>query len=369
LKNGSWGLPVLLPLIVFAWAWAGTARAIPRYSAQYRQDCTLCHVNPTGGGLRTLYASQYLLPAEMALDTWEPDKLEKIRPNLSSSVTVGTDLRTIHYWSESSRAEGRNFFQMQGDVYLAFQASPRFLAYLDRGQFRSLEMFGAAWVLPWHGYVKAGRFTPDFGWKFEDHTHFTREVITGQPPLQTDVGIEIGTFPGRAALSVAALNGAPDSPLYDDNDILAWSARGLYRLDVLGVGFGFGGSWWTNSTRQELRRAGGPFGYVDWRRLTWLWEADWAWTDPRDDTSTTALVTSHEVTYRLWRGVWLLGTYDWADPDLDRKSGSRLKYGGGVDVLASPFVGVRATVQAHRDEGLAGGRDDTQSQVQLHVYY
>jgi hypothetical protein len=346
-----------------------STHATPRHSAQYRQDCRLCHVDPSGGGMRTLYASQYLLPAEMAVDKWAPEQMEKIRPNLTSSVTIGADLRTIHYWSDTATAEGENFFQMQGDVYLSFQASERFLAYLDRGQFRSLEMFALAYVLPFHGYAKIGRFTPDFGWKFEDHTHFTREVVSGQPPLQTDVGVELGTFPGRGALSVAALNGAPNSPLYDDNNILAWSARGLYRFDVVGVGFGFGGSYWTNSTRQGLRRAGGPFGCVDWRGLAWLWEADWSWFDPRDDVATTALVTSHEVTLRVRRGVWLLGTYDWADPDLDRKTGSRLKYGGGLDVLATPFVGVRAMVQAYRDEGRAGGRYYTQSQVQLHVYY
>ena len=35
---------------------------IPRYSARYGQDCNLCHVNPTGGGQRTTYATQYIVP-------------------------------------------------------------------------------------------------------------------------------------------------------------------------------------------------------------------------------------------------------------------------------------------------------------------
>src|SRR5262245_32728836 len=38
------------------------ANAIPRYTARVRQNCTLCHANPTGGGMRSLYASQFLVP-------------------------------------------------------------------------------------------------------------------------------------------------------------------------------------------------------------------------------------------------------------------------------------------------------------------
>nr|MEE4266754.1 hypothetical protein [Candidatus Krumholzibacteria bacterium] len=55
----------LSPLIL-----AGEAHAVPRYTAQYGQSCTLCHTNPTGGGLRTEYASQYLIPEEIAGQGW-----------------------------------------------------------------------------------------------------------------------------------------------------------------------------------------------------------------------------------------------------------------------------------------------------------
>jgi len=55
--------PKLLSLALLA-SWlitAGEAGAVPRYSARYGQSCTLCHQNPTGGGMRTLYASQLCL--------------------------------------------------------------------------------------------------------------------------------------------------------------------------------------------------------------------------------------------------------------------------------------------------------------------
>ena len=44
-----------------------TARAVPRYSARYEQNCMLCHVNPSGGGMRSAYAVQELIPKEFLI--------------------------------------------------------------------------------------------------------------------------------------------------------------------------------------------------------------------------------------------------------------------------------------------------------------
>ncbi len=61
----SWWAVLLAALL------AGTpALALPRYAATYGQSCVLCHENPTGGGLRNLYATQYLIPEEIAARGW-----------------------------------------------------------------------------------------------------------------------------------------------------------------------------------------------------------------------------------------------------------------------------------------------------------
>ena len=41
-----------LPAIAFlvVWVASNASQAVPRYSARYRQNCTLCHQNPAGGG-------------------------------------------------------------------------------------------------------------------------------------------------------------------------------------------------------------------------------------------------------------------------------------------------------------------------------
>jgi hypothetical protein len=366
---------------------AAEAGAIPRFSARYRQNCNLCHHNPTGGGMRSLYASHYLVPAEMVLRPLPAELLEKIQPQVSESIGFGTDIRTIHHLADGDRPPPElNFFQMQGDLYVRFQVGERLSAYMDRGQSSTLEIFGLAYILPWNGYVKFGRFTPAFGWKFDDHRQFTREGRSGDayrdlffdPPANTDVGVEVGFHPGRLALVASVINGAlgmpgvPGAPgvPFDQDEDLANTAQLLYRFNLGKVGLAVGGSWWRNTEPGGLRTAAGPFWYVNLYRLTWLGEVDWSDLDPGQDAR-TALVTSHELSWQLVRGLDLRAIYNFADPDLDRETGFRVKTGGGIDALLTPFFGVQAMVNVYRDEpGLdVTERTYTQSELTLHLFY
>src|SRR5258708_5740556 len=146
------------------------ARALPRYSARYEQNCMLCHVNPTGGGMRSAYATQQLIPKEIAMS---PRALEAIAPldtHIGKNITIGADFRELFIaaTANASLAPPQGFFPMQGDVYLAFQLDPRYTLYYARSLSNTYEVFGLANVLPWDGYVKAGRFVPAYGWKFDD---------------------------------------------------------------------------------------------------------------------------------------------------------------------------------------------------------
>ena len=366
---------------------ARDAHALPRYSAQYRQNCTLCHINPTGGGMRTPYATQYLVPTELSMHRLGTEQLEKIQPLVSESFALGCDIRTIHHWTDTDRPPPElNFFQMEGNLYVRIQMESRLLAYMARGQSNTLEIFGLAHVLPWNGYVKFGRFTPAFGWKWDDHKQFTREGRTADsyqdlffdPPANTDVGIEVGCFHRGFSVVASVINGAIGSGgvpggsgvPFDDNEELGNTAQVSYQVNAGPVGLLAGGSWWRNTEVGGQRTAGGPFWYVNVRRLTWLGELDWSDLD-FGDTSRTALITSHEVTLRLVRGLDLRGIYNYADPDLDRQTGFRVKTGGGLDALVTPFLNLQAMVHVYRNEpGLdVTEKTYTQSEFTFHLFY
>jgi hypothetical protein len=363
---------------------ATDALGIPRYAARTRQNCTLCHTNPTGGGMRGLYASQFLVPNEMTLRKFTEEQRQRIRPDVSPSVTLGADLRAAHFHATEEQA-GRNFFQMQGDLYAAFAVDDRWSANLDVDQVGSVEIWGLGWALPLQGYVKAGRFTPVFGWKFADHNMFNREELWFDQPFNTDAGVEVGFYPRHVAFWASILNGEPGvNTRFDNNDELAYVGGALWQFGVGPLGVGLGGSFWFNdrdpsqsNARPGRRTAGGPYGYLAWDRLTWLWEVDANRLRTRGVGVETALVTSHEVAWEVRPGLDVVATYNWVDRDLDRKTGSKQRFGLGVDLLPVPCVELQAHVNVYRTEAGAAapppaaalGPDYLRSEVQLHLFY
>lgn len=346
-----------------------TARAVPRYSARYGQSCGLCHVNPTGGGMRSLYATQYIVPEEMSWSVPEQSILDAIDPEIAPNITIGADFRMLYFYSED-KSQRTNFFQMQGDLYVNFQMGERYGLYFDKGITTSYELYGMANVLPASGYLKAGRFMPAYGWRFDDHTAYVREELGFFPPGNTDVGLEAGVYPGRFAINAAVLNGNRGSTS-DANTDLAAAARAVYRFSAGSVGLAVGTSGYWNPGPQRDEGHGGVFGYANWRRLTWVGETDWRRTDPTDDSPTTALIATHELSYLIRKGLEVKGTYDFYDPDIDFKTGAKSRYGGGAFVMPSPFLGLEALVRFTRfDDGIdLAGDDYLDTIVQVHFFY
>jgi hypothetical protein len=375
---------ISLLIVLIVAALAQEANAVPRYTARYRQNCTLCHVNPTGGGMRSLYATQYIVPAELSLLKPPEELVARIQPKLSESVTVGTDLRAAHFHA-TKRQPGRNFFEMQGEAYLQWSIDDKISANLDIDQISSVETYALAWVLPFHGYAKAGRFTPVFGWKVADHNTFVREELWFDQPFNTDAGVEIGFYPKHVALWASVLNGEPGAnTLFDANDELAYVAGGLSHFGAGPVGVGLGGSFWHNrldraesSANPGRRTAGGPFGYLSWDRFTYLWEVDASRLVVPGTRVRTKLITSHELSYALRPGLDLVASYNWVDRNLDLQSGIKERFGVGVDVNPVPFVQLQAQLSVYRTSGQDPTQDPpdvpepdfVRSEVQVHLFY
>jgi hypothetical protein len=354
-----------------AWVALGAANsnAVPRYSARYGQKCALCHVNPTGGGLRTLYASQFLVPQEIAWSTPEESVLDGIDPEIAKNILIGTDFRMIHTQSDDD-AVGRGFFQMQGDIYLNFQMDDQLSVYFDKGISSTYELFGMWQGLPLTGYVKAGRFVPSYGWRFDDHTMAVRENLGFMPPGNSDVGVEFGLSPARLDAQVAVVNGNRGST-FDDDQRIAVVLNAIYRGDIAAVGWAAGLSGYWHDAEAGNDGAAGFYGYLTWRRLTWLAELDWFRQDPADAGHTTGLVTSHEFSLLARQGLEVLATYDFRDPDWNFQTGSSSRYGGGVSVMPRPFLVAQALLRATRyTRGADVNEDDYwETVLQLHLLY
>lgn len=354
--------------LVVQGATASQAGALPRYAARYEQTCALCHVNPSGGGLRTSYASRKLVPEEIAWKRGALPSLEDLAPDVAGYVRFGTDLREVYLGADVPESHN-NFFQMQADLYVAFQPEANATIYLDRGETGNYEMFGLFY--PWPAvYVKAGRFVPSYGWRFDDHTMFVRAELGFMPPANSDVGLEAGFARGGFDLQVGVVNGNRGG-LLDSDTKVAGVANGVYRRRLGPMGAAVGASAYHQPGEARDLDQFGLYGSVTWSRLTWLGEADRFETRAAGEPMVSGFVASHEVTWLVRQGLEVKGTYDFYDPDRYRESGAKSRWGGGFFVMPRSWATAEVIVRRiDFDSGIAySGRDYIETVAMLHLLY
>jgi hypothetical protein len=342
------------------------AQAEPRYTAMYGQSCVLCHVNPTGGGMRTLYASQFLVPEELSRPVDGGEDSALFNPEVSPGLVLGADLRTLMYQREGGAG---SVFSMQGDLYLQAQVSSGVTIYLEQGQSRAGEIFGIAHLLPLDGYVKAGRFIPDHGWKWADHQMFNRRYLhepggTEDPSLHFSSGFEVGISPGMFLATASILEGSrgdPDQRLGENYAAKAMIMQGLGPLNL-----GLGASVLRRANFKDHLRAAGGFWYVGAGPVVWLGQMD----ETRQQGNLGNLV-AQEVTIRFARGTDLRLTYGFQDPDRAHKTGARHRSGAGVAVMPAPFFTTQVMINRWNfDQGSAvTDQDYTEAEIMAHFFF
>jgi hypothetical protein len=367
----------------------------PRYSMRAGQNCLLCHQNPSGGGMRSEYASQSLMRERLAMSCagGGGQGAEVLpSPRLGDNVVLGADMRTA-LLDRTDQDTGNNFLLMQGSLYVSFELEPRVSLYVQeefgQGAARAFELYALGFLLPASGYVKVGRFVPAFGWKYDDHRAFTRREFVFLPafPPHSDTGVEVGFLPGPLSLQMAATNGEFASAR-EQNDELAWTARGELRHDFAGGHAALGGSYYqhrgtrggaTAATGEDVY-AGGPFAGVRVGRAMWLGEFDWTHREmaaPGVSRSVfRTFTTSQELSWELIQGLDAVATYDFHDVDLDRASGAVSRIGAAVSALPRAWMGLYAGVSFYRAEDgpdlatrAGGSADATETNVMVHLLY
>jgi len=320
--------------------------------------------------MRTSYASRYLVPTEIAWATPDSTILGRLDPRIGSNLAVGADMRLIQSHA-GQRAQSTDFFQMEGNVYLAFDLGKTATLHVARGISATGEIYGLAYVLPiTGGYVKAGRFVPSFGWKVDDHTTYVRQDLGFAPPSNSDVGVELGASPGHLDIQAAFTNGNRGATIANDGKYAA-SGNMTYRCRLGSIGGAVGVEGIYEPSNAGTFKAEGVRGYLTWRSVAWLAEADWFRREDADGGVLRGLVASHEGSVLLRRGLELVGTFDLFDPDDADESERRTRWGGGITIMPSPFIKLDAYYRhtSFRREIAVVQKDFDQTLVMAHFLY
>jgi len=178
----------------------GGAVAEPYLAVRMGLKCEACHVNPTGGGLRSDFGdvfAQNALPAHPIHGDWGlwTGQVAKV-------LRVGGDFRYDANFTQTPNAKTTNQLEVQqGRVYAEAEVIPnRLLFYVDEqvapGTAVNHEAYGLFWSANHDWYIKAGQMYLPFGFRFEDQSAFVYDVssITMYSP---DYAMEFGWLRGH----------------------------------------------------------------------------------------------------------------------------------------------------------------------------
>jgi hypothetical protein len=196
------------------------AHAEPYLAVQMGLKCGQCHVNPTGGGLRTSYGdvfAQTLMPhdhVDTGTDVWTGDVTKFLR--------IGGDLRFDGTVTQVPHTKTLNTFSLeQTRLYVEANVIPdRLIVYADEqvapGGALNREAYGIYWSADHDWYVKAGQMYLPFGWRLQDQTAFIQ--TTSQIDMTTpDQGAEFGWEKGHWDAQIAVTNGTAGGSGGHDN--------------------------------------------------------------------------------------------------------------------------------------------------------
>ena len=337
------------------------ASALPRFAARVGAPCSLCHVDPSGGGMRTDYARNVWELAELPFAGLErPERAPAMDAKVTDAVTLGADLRLMFQDLRQDRPELAmpplsHFFLMESALYVAanlWQGVTLYLAPSFYGADNLMYEAMAIVQLPWQGsYIKLGRFLPAFGLRTANHSVFTRKQ-SGWGIKSKEVGVEAGFELGPLLLQASAFNGVESDSDFDDNTAKGLAARLSYRLRTRPFKLNAGLSAYYNlrgnpavdeapdSRRQDVRL--GAFGGLSVGRVTWTGDLVLRTTDDRGKPANEGLLSSYasmqELSVLAMDGVDLLATYEFLDDNTEAKGNAVTRIGLGFDIYPWPFT-------------------------------
>jgi hypothetical protein len=315
---------------------AVSAHAEPYLALQTGYKCNVCHVNPTGGGLRNEFGVTYakvLLPAETldnTLDAWTG--------KIGNIVRIGGDLRADWTTTSAPNTPSTTGFSLQqfrvyGDLALI---PDRLGIYIDEQVAPNGSQNEEAYVRYGNTaqgfYFKGGQFYLPFGWRLQDQTAFVREV-SGISMATPDKGVEIGYERPNWSAQFDFTNGAANASGTSGHEI---TTQVVYVKPVWRLGLA------ASFTQADAgnRRVGGVFAGVRTGPIAWLGEADLVHDDSFPG-GRTLLAGLFEGDWRILKGHNLKITAEYSDPDHSVKQDQKTRYSILYEYTPLPFLQLR----------------------------
>ena len=345
---------------------AGTAHAEPYLAAQMGLKCVQCHVNPTGGGMRSVFGNAFA-QTQLAAKRIGGDE-DLWTGQVMKFPSVGGNARANYNYTDVPNQQSSNDFAVEeARAYLDFGVIPnRLSVYIDQrfapGNSTNLEANVRYWITENTLYVKAGRMYLPFGYRFEDDNTFVRQLsgINMQAP---DEGVEIGLEKGSWSTQFAISNGTAGAAEVDRGKQL--TARTEFVRSVWRVGVGA----MANDTDAGDRMGGSLFGAYRLGPVTLLGEIDYFDDDSIGTAGRKLMASLVEADWKVRQGHNLKLTYEWLEPDDEVDEDEQTRTSLLYEWSPIQFLQLRGGVRHYDGIPQNDLQNRTQAFVQLHGYF
>ncbi len=364
----------------------GNTSALPRFALRMGAQCSDCHVDPTGGGMRNKGGWHYGLRVLPLYSPRERDQNLTMDDLIGKNIQFGFDYRTQYLYSQALSKTA--FQKMQGSVYLNAKIMDSIDIYANYDFVNAnWEGFAVAHILPNRSYVKAGTFVPDYGVMLDDHTAYTRGGDMGYlfatntrqgliyDPRYNVTGVELGfNISDFGSFTVSA--GSPVSLNFDSDPTYTASLKFSPVIENT-VALMFGGSFTTFKgpliytqvpSEHKVNMYGGflGFGVGD---FTLIGEYDIARDYILVGTNSSAQMV--EASYVLMKGLEALVRYDRFDPNTSITGDDVSRVVTGFSFYPFSFMEVIPEYRFQFDPAPPGQPKpkDNSALLQFHFYY
>ena len=359
-------LPVRLLGILCLTMFAGAAQAEPYLAAQMGLKCAQCHVNPTGGGMRSVFGNAFAQTQLAAKRIGGDDDMWT--GQVMKFLSVGGNARANYNFTDVPNQDSTNDFAMEeARAYLDFGVIPnRLSVYIDQrfapGNSTNLEANVRYWITESSLYVKAGRMYLPFGYRFEDDNAFVRQLsgINMQAP---DEGVEIGLERGSWSTQLAISNGTAGAPESDSGKQIT------ARTEFVKPAWRVGVSAVANDTDAGDRMGGSLFGAYRLGPVTLLGEVDFFDDDSIGVDGRKLMASLVEADWKVRQGHNIKLTYEWLEPDDDVDEDEQTRTSVLYEWSPIQFMQLRGGVRFYDGIPQNDIQNRTQAFVQLHGYF
>ncbi len=340
--------------------------AEPQFAVQTGLKCVACHSNPTGGGLRNAFGSnwgQTELPSRY-VDVGE----ERWSGAVSRYLSVGANLRATGSYFDVPNESVQNEFDIEeARLYIELNAIPnRFSIYFDQriapGSSNNLEAYGRYWSASHAWYVKAGQMYLPYGLRIEDDSAFIREV-PGINFATPDRGVELGLELAQWSAQLAVTNGTAGGPEEDRGKQYSARLEHVQSIWRLGISANF------NDSEAGERRLGSIFAGVRTGPIAWLGEAGYIADKSFLEGERKQQVGLVEANWLVRKGHNLKLTAEYFEPDDDIDEDERARYSVVYEHTPIQFMQIRLGARVY--DGIPQSNLDNRrlAFVQLNGYF